>query len=63
MTRSGQCQYVGTKPCSAESSQSCKTFCFSEIAFPVLDYEVQLLGNGRAEWLQHNNLASPFQKT
>ncbi len=41
MTRFGQCQYAGTKPCSAESKQRCKTFRLSEIAFAVLDYEVQ----------------------
>src|SRR5208283_3664059 len=49
----GKCQNAGTKPCSAESRQRCKTFCFSEIAFPVLDYEVQLIWDGRAEWLQY----------
>src|SRR5271165_1535542 len=30
MTTSGQCQYVGTKPGSEESRQSCKTFLLQQ---------------------------------
>src|SRR5208337_2255617 len=50
---SGTCQDVGTNYAGTESRQSRKTLCLNKIAFPVLDYEVQLIWDGRAEWLQY----------